>query len=270
MKNFHITGIENQIAGLRTELLQHPLYAHLNSADALKIFMEHHVFAVWDFMSILKTLQTHLTSTSAAWVPTPYPHARKLINEIVVAEESDVDLHGQPASHYELYLQAMKECGAEIQPVHRLVSKLKAGFQVHEVLRFNSAEINKVALQFLKANQAILKRNKPHEIAAAFTFGREDLIPDLFTQIVQELHAKTGKFTAFVYYLNRHIELDGDEHGPMALQMLVDLCGHDEDKWQEAAAASVEALQARLQFWDGILQNIQAAVPLTASTALAH
>ncbi len=267
MKNYHITGIENQIASLRAALLQHPIYAQLNSLEALKIFMEHHVFAVWDFMSILKTLQIHLTSTSAAWIPSPYPNARKLINEIVVAEESDVDSNGQPASHYELYLQAMKECGADVQPVHRLVSKLRLGFQAQEVLRFNSAEINKVALRFLKANQAILKRNKTHEIAAAFTFGREDLIPDLFTQIVHELHAKTGKFNAFVYYLNRHIELDGDEHGPMALQMLIDLCGHDEDKWQEATAASLEALQARLEFWDGILANIKELVAVDSLTA---
>jgi hypothetical protein len=268
VKNFHITGIENRIANIRAELLQHPLYNNLQSATALQVFMEYHVFAVWDFMSILKTLQQHLTSTSAAWVPTPYPVARKLINEIVVAEESDVDLHGQPASHYELYIQSMKEAGANIQPVHRLVSKLKSGFQVHEVLRFNSAEINKVALQFLKANQAILKRGKTHEIAAAFTFGREDLIPDLFTQIVQELHAKTGKFTAFVYYLNRHIELDGDEHGPMALQMLIDLCGHDEDKWQEATNAALEALEARLIFWEGIHKAILEQQPHLESATL--
>ncbi|MCH8555984.1 MAG: DUF3050 domain-containing protein, partial [Schleiferiaceae bacterium] len=186
MQSFHINAIQLRIATVRETLLAHPLYDHLQGVDAIKVFMEHHVFAVWDFMSMLKALQQQLTSTSTAWVPTAYPVARRLINEIVVAEESDIDINGLPASHYEMYVQAMKQAGARIEPVHRLLKKLHGGFKVSEVLRFNSAELNPVVLQFLKANQAIIKRGKAHEIASAFTFGREDLIPDLFGEIIKD------------------------------------------------------------------------------------
>jgi hypothetical protein len=155
-----------------------------------------------------------------------------------------------------MYVQAMKQAGASIEHVHRLLKKLQQGFQVSEVLKFNSAELNPVVLQFLKANQAIIKRGKAHEIASAFTFGREDLIPDLFGEIVKDLHRETGRFTAFVYYLDRHIELDGDEHGPMAFKMIADLCGNNEEKWLEAESAALEALEARLEFWNGIHKAI--------------
>jgi hypothetical protein len=256
MPNFHIFGIENRIAPLREALLSHAIYRHLNSELAIRIFMEFHVFAVWDFMSILKTLQGQLTCTEAAWVPTPYPLARRLINEIVAGEESDLDLNGQPASHYEMYIQAMKESGANPYAAQRLIHKLREGFKVKEILRFNSAEIHPVALKFLKANQDIISKAPPHVVAAAFTFGREGLIPDLFTCLVKDLNKTSGHFTAYEYYLQRHIELDGDEHGPMSMRMMADLCGHDEQKWMEAEYAAVKALEARLAFWDGISEIV--------------
>jgi hypothetical protein len=256
MTNFHIAGIENRIAPIRKKLLEHPLYSELDSAAALRTFMSFHVYAVWDFMSILKTLQGQLTCTDAAWIPTPYPVARKLINEIVAGEESDLDLNGHPASHYEMYIQAMKEAGAPTGPVQRLVQKLRDGFKVREVLRFNSAEVHLAALQFLRANQNIIYKAAPHVVASAFTFGREDLIPDLFSRIVKDLNRREGGFTAFEYYLQRHIELDGDTHGPMSMQMIADLCSHDEQRWTEAETAAVMALEARLAFWDAIHAEI--------------
>jgi hypothetical protein len=60
----------------------------------------------------------------------------------------------------------------------------------------------------------------------------------------------------FVWYLERHIEVDGEEHGPMALRMVASLCGEEPKRWQEAAEAAESALQARLDLWDGILQSI--------------
>lgn len=215
--------------------------------------MESHIFAVWDFMSLLKGLQKQLTSVDEAWVPTESKLARRLVNEIVLAEESDEDPEGNPASHYELYLDAMRQAGANTRPVNHFIKTLQRSFKVKDILKYNLAEIDKSVLHYLRANYAIVKRGKVHEMAAAFTYGREDLIPDMFTEIVKELHAKfPGQLDAFVYYLDRHIELDGDEHGPMALKMITELCGNDEQKWMEAEDACIEALEARLMLWDSI------------------
>jgi len=101
--NEHIEQIKTAILPLRKLLLQHPVYQQLRHIDDLKILMEQHVFAVWDFMALLKALQNGLTSTNAPWMPVRNPKTRRLINEIVLEEESDIDSDGQPASHYEMY-----------------------------------------------------------------------------------------------------------------------------------------------------------------------
>ena len=246
-------SIQRRIEPLRQAILNHELYAHMTTAGDIRVFMEHHVFAVWDFMRLLKYLQSELTCVDQAWVPTEDRVSRRLINEIVLAEESDVDMAGNPASHYELYLDAMRQAGADTLPVIRMVEKLQQGFRPVEVLKFNVADVAEATIDFMKSTQRIIKRGKVHEIAAAFTFGREDLIPDMFTEYVKGLNAsQKDDFSALIYYLDRHIELDGDEHGPMALQMMHHLCKEDNTKWQEAEEACVEALQARLDLWDAI------------------
>lgn len=252
-RDSHIVAIERRIEPLREQILKHPLYGSLKTLDDLKRFMEFHIFAVWDFMSLLKALQRQLTSVDEAWIPTESKLARRLINEIVLAEESDEDEAGLPASHYELYLDAMRQAGANTRPVLHFINTVRRRFRLPDILRFNLAELEPDILAFLQANYTIVRRGKVHEMAAAFTFGREDLIPDMFTEIVKELHAGLpGQLDAFVYYLDRHIELDGDEHGPMALKMITELCGTDEQKWIEAEDSCVEALEARLRLWDAI------------------
>jgi hypothetical protein len=94
-----------------------------------------------------------------------------------------------------------------------------------------------------------------HCQAAAFAFGREDLIPDMFQQVVT-VNENVGGLDTFVDYLARHIEVDGEEHTPMAMQMLADLCGDDDAKWDECATTVTRALKARAQLWDGILAAI--------------
>ncbi len=264
MTDFDILGIEQRLASHRQALLTHSLYRHLGKASDLRVFMEFHVFAVWDFMVLLKALQRRLTSVEEAWQPSESRTARRLINDIVLAEESDLDMNGAPASHYEMYLAAMKQAGARTQQIHYFMQQLRKGHSYKSIIRHNLGELDEARLAFLKATQQIVASNQSHAIAAAFTFGREDLIPELFAEVVQELNRReNGQFSAFVFYLKRHIEIDGDEHGPMARQMLRDLCGNDEQKWEEAAQAAEKALVARCDFWDAIKR----ALPSAASAA---
>ncbi len=257
--DFNILGIKRSIEDLRQQLLNHELYQYLENMEQLQLFMEQHVYAVWDFMVLLKTLQRKLTSTGEAWVPSDNRIARRLINDIVLAEESDLDINNQPSSHYEMYLAAMKQCGADTQSINRLVRKSKEGHSLKSLVQYNVAEMDAACLNFVKNSYAVVKRDKVHEVAAAFSFGREDLIPDLFTEIVKDLNQKfEGRLSAFVYYLERHIEIDSDEHGPMAEQMISELCGNDETKWQEAQEAAKQALEARLAFWDAITLKLKA------------
>jgi hypothetical protein len=94
----------------------------------------------------------------------------------------------------------------------------------------------------------------------AFAFGREDLIPDMFQQVVG-VNESVGSLGTFVDYLARHIEVDGEEHTPMAMQMLADLCGEDSAKWADCAETITIALAARARLWGGILAAIGDRVP---------
>ena len=248
-----ITLIEARIAPLRARLAAHPLYRAIRTEAQLRTFMQSHVFAVWDFMSLLKALQARLTCVSVPWVPTAYPASRRFINEIVLGEESD-EYQGQPISHFELYLQAMHQAGASAEAIQALIAKLP-GTGIDQALA--SADIPAGARAFVQSTFALIAQGKLHALAAAFTFGREDLIPDMFRALVHDLSARNNNNLAtFIWYLERHIEVDGEDHGPLALRMVADLCGQDEQKWQEAAQAAAEALEARLQLWDAVLADL--------------
>ena len=73
------------------------------------------MFAVWDFMSLLKAIQRELCGVGVPWVPSPNLQATRLVNEIVLGEESDEDGEGGYASHFVLYRRAMQRCGANVQ-----------------------------------------------------------------------------------------------------------------------------------------------------------
>jgi hypothetical protein len=250
-----ITLLKSEIQPLREQLIQHELYKHINSLEELTVFMDHHVFAVWDFMSLLKSLQQKLTCTVTPWMPTGNANTRYLINEIVTGEESDVDEAGNRTSHFELYLRAMQQAGSEAVAINDLFSELNFGKHIDEALII--ADIPMAARNFVQHTFEVIESPKNHVQAAVFTFGREDLIPDMFVSIVKELSQQLpGKVDILLYYLERHIEVDGDHHSQLAYQMTAELCGGDDTKWQEATEAVKEALQIRIDLWDGILAAI--------------
>jgi hypothetical protein len=249
-----LVELVERLRPLYARLAEHRLYATFETAADLRLFMESHVFAVWDFMSLLKALQRGLTCVEVPWVPSRFPESRRLVNEIVMGEESDL-YKSLPMSHFELYLRAMQECGADRFAIDNLLLELERGADWAGALKRSGATM--AAQNFVRSTFACIDEGKLHATAAAFTFGREDLIPEMFRGFIRDQDERlSGRLSMFRWYLDRHIEVDGDEHGPMALQMIRELCGTDAVKWQEAGVAAEQALLARIALWDGIADAI--------------
>lgn len=213
--------------------------------------MEYHVFAVWDFMSLLKALQQRLCCVSVPWLPATSPMASRLINEIVLGEEADDDGRGNYASHFELYHRSMTSFGAKTAIIDRFLSALRSGRGIQGAL--DVCQAAQPLQRFLNHTFHVIETGSLCQMASVFTFGREDLLPGVFLKIVEEISASEhGKIDDFQYYLQRHIQLDGNEHGPMAAQLVSSLCGEDESNWQAAEQAAADALKSRLELWDGI------------------
>ena len=248
--------IQAEIEDLRQQIIHHPLYESIKTPEHLQIFMRHHVFAVWDFMSLLKSLQKNLTCTTTPWIPVGDANTRFLINEIVVGEESDVDQFGTRMSHFELYVSAMNQIGADTSHIDLFIEKLKTGTTVIEAL--NELPVQDSIKEFVRFTFDIVGSGKAHLQAAVFTFGREDLIPGMFLSMVQDIYQRLPEsISTFKYYLERHIEVDGDHHSHLALEMTAQLCGNDAQKWDEALNATKLSLQQRINLWNGVLKEIQ-------------
>ena len=246
-----VENLKEKIKEARVQLLLHPVYAQINNLDGLKNFTQFHVFAVWDFMSLLKSLQIGLTCVTLPWVPVGSANTRYLINEIVLGEESDVDAFDNRISHFELYQQAMQQMGASTSGIESLMHALQSGVQIEAAIaKLDCADAIK---DFLSFTFKIVNHAPAHVQAAVFTFGREDLIPDMFTRLLEKLFAESpDKVSIFKYYIERHIEVDGGHHSHLALEMVSELCGDDAVKWKEAEQASIEALQIRARLWDAV------------------
>jgi hypothetical protein len=252
-----VAQLIDSIRPIREQLVAHPIYASITTREALCVFLEHHVFAVWDFMTLLKALQRKLTCVDLPWVPTADRQARRLVNEIVLAEESDEDGQGGHASHFELYLDAMRQAGADTSAIERFLGALGDGQPIGQALQ--SSEVPIPAREFVATTWDFVASGSIPNIAAAFTLGREELIPDLFRGLVKTLDEREpGRLGLFRHYLDRHVHLDEDEHGPMALRMLSTVCGDDPTRWRDAKRAANRALEARLALWDGVTAEIEA------------
>ena len=251
-----IQSINRSIETQKSALLQHSLYEKVEAIEDLHCFLESHVYAVWDFMSLLKALQSKLTCTTTPWIASKNPETRYLINEIVLAEESDLTLDGKRQSHFEMYLDAMTSCGANTEQINHFIENVVATQNIFVSIKQSDLHPNIKA--FLDFTFRVIEEGKPHEIAAAFTFGREDLIPAMFTEILRNFEANFPEtdLSKLIYYFERHIELDADEHGPMAMKMITELCENSETKWKEVEEISKLALEKRIGLWDAIEEKI--------------
>jgi hypothetical protein len=243
------------LADLLEELVRHPLYALIRDEVSLRRFMTSHVFCVWDFQSLLKALQRRLTCVEIPWLPSDDPEARRLINEIVLDEESDEMPDGGYLSHFELYLRAMQSCGADTGPILRFTQALRDGLSVEDALDQNVLPAG--VAPFVAHTLQLAQSAEVHRIAAAFTYGREDVIPSMFQQMVRSLaEGPGGNWELFLLYLNRHIEHDGERHGPLSRALVGRLCGQDDRLWREAEQTARASLRARLDLWDHIAAEL--------------
>jgi hypothetical protein len=240
-----------RIDDLVEALVSHPLYQQVRGERELRHFMQSHVFCVWDFQSLLKALQRHLTCVEVPWLPTADGEARRLINEIVLDEESDLMPDGGYLSHFELYLQAMDQCRAEKEGILRLMRLLRAGRDPGDALA--SSDLPPGVAEFVTNTLRVARSGEVHRIAAAFTYGREDVIPAMFQEMVRSLaRDDAARWSLFLHYLNRHIEHDGERHGPLSRALVQRLCGQDNRLWAEAEETARASIEARLRLWDCI------------------
>jgi hypothetical protein len=240
-------------------LARHPVWESLQDRSSLVRFMESHVYCVWDFMSLLTSLRRLTTGIALPWQPVGDARVRRLVNEIALAEESDRLPDGRVAAHFELYLLAMDDAGASTEVVRRFLDVLPTGdapggltATVHTAAM--AAGVPAAALAFMESTFAVIDRGRPWEIAAAFGIGREQAIPDMFTATLAAV-GRESRCGLFAEYLERHVELDGDEHGPMMLELIDALCGSDDARWHEARSAAVAALDARQRLWNALARG---------------
>ena len=257
----NVEKIKESINPFIYKIVEHKLYSAIEDIEDMRVFMQYHVYAVWDFMSLLKSLQKNLTCVNVPWVPVGNADTRFLINEIVTGEESDVDISGVRKSHFEMYLDAMDQCGADSTGIKTFIASLQQHGDLE--LAFKTAQTPAAAREFVNFTFSIINSNKTHLQSAIFTYGREDLIPGMFVSILTDIDRNfPDSVSIFKYYIERHIEVDGDHHSKLAIEMTNNLCGTDEGKWEEAEESIKEALKKRIGLWDGVYNEIVSAKKL--------
>lgn len=244
-----IKSILLDVDNINNKLAEHTLYAQINTKADLCFFMERHVFAVLDFMSLLSSLKRNLLPNNTLWVPRKDTDIARFLNEIVLGEETDIDPNGKYISHFELYCQAMQEVGADTTLIEHFI---KTAESVGIKSAIETLKIPESSKSFITKTFMLIEENSPHKVAASFCFGREKSIPIMFQSILERIGIKEVDAPKFHYYIKRHIEVDGDEHGPMSEKLLSHICAQDNLKWSEAKSTAMDSLNDRKLFWDNI------------------
>jgi len=249
---------DNHLCSLRAALLDHPIYAQVTSVADLRRFMEDHVFAVWDFMSLLKRLQQDMTCIRVPWFPAENARAARLINDIVIGEETDVGPDSSYVSHLDLYRRAMRDIGASTLLFDRFCSLALVGVPVEVALARIGAPRHVQA--FVTHTMALANSGSTEEVLAAFFYGREDIIPEMFRRLLNTLYGakhNDDRLRHFIYYIDRHIELDGDSHGPMGRELLEGLIADSQQRGERALQAACSSIKARIELWNGTLSKLR-------------
>ncbi|WP_067583768.1 DUF3050 domain-containing protein [Endozoicomonas ascidiicola] len=239
---------------LRHQLFNHAVYQKIHNMETLAKFMEAHVFAVWDFMSLAKRLQLEFTAMQLPWTPQADARSARFINEIILYEETDKDQNGIPMSHLEMYLAAMREVSADTRKIESVLYAVKVGTSCKLAMR--AANVPEYVQAFVTDTMNVAQHGSLPEVASYFLFGREDAIPEMFTALLDQWDVDEKAVPAMTYYLKRHIALDGDEHGPAAESLLKQCINGDAQAEQAALSKAKQAIQSRIKFWDGLEKEL--------------
>lgn len=248
-----IDALNKHIEQERSKLINHPIFSAIKTLDDLRIFMQWHVFAVWDFMSLTKRLQQDFANITVPWVPSQNSLITALINQIVLAEESDVDPTGKYNSHYELYIKAMQEIHANTKQIECFVNHVKTQGDVSAALK--AAYVPESINNFVLATIDTATNQSSYEVLGSFFYGREDLIPGMFQTLLKKWQLNENQVPIFNYYLNRHIELDNEEHGPAIQKIINQITDNDDTNRIRLLNSAVNALRNRIEFWDALYQS---------------
>lgn len=243
-----------EIKEKQAQLEKHPLFCSIKNIENLRHFMSCHVFAVWDFMCLVKRLQRDLTSVDSLWLPSEVPQATRLINDIVLAEESDEAPDGSYISHFELYLLAMKEVGADTKQIEDFIQLIRSNMSVSDAME--KVSVSPYVQRFVNDTINTVTNGSVYQVLGSFFFGREHVIPSMFKGLLDGWHMDENDAPMFVYYLKRHIELDADEHGPAAIKMIKSLTHDNNNAIQELGVAAEAAIEHRIQLWNGVRQDM--------------
>lgn len=221
--------------------------------------MEHHVYAVWDFMPLVTALQMSITRLETRWSPTKCLVYQAYINQMALEERSDstlVEMFGAThANHFECYRRAMAEVGANIEPISRFIDiASRDGIEA----ALTRSDIPVPARRFVYFTFDIIERNQAHLLAAALAYGRETLVPQLFRPLLKALKVSRALAPNLYGYLERHVQLDEQEHGPLAIHMAQELCDGQTTRLADAVEVAEQSLAVRLELWDGILDALAA------------
>ncbi|MEK9657278.1 MAG: DUF3050 domain-containing protein [bacterium] len=237
----------SRLTPYRDRLYAHSIYQQLNNEDNIIKFMGYHVYSVWDFMNLLTHLQQQLTCTTIPWKPVPDVKAAQLLNEIKCEEESD-EIDGTVSSHFMYYVGIIQTATHCPWHVPAFLKDLTNGVPYDRLIK--QAYLPESVQQYLAHTQTMIQ-SSVLQTAASFTYARETIMSDMLAQISQHDRQQSPVLSSFYEYLNRHIELDGERHQFLALDIIDQLCQSktDEECVYKAAVAGIEA---RLTFWDAI------------------
>lgn len=243
-----------QLEAKLKEMRLHNVFSTIEKIEELQLFMEWHIFPVWDFMSLAKRLQIEFTCVSLPWMPPPQSKAARLVNEIILGEETDILPNGTSVSHFEMYLIAMNEIGANSKPFNDFYQNLKDGISVEQALK--AANVDEAIFKFVTSTIETAIDGSTAEVLGSFFYGREDSIPEMFDHLLKSWNIDECEAETFVYYLKRHIELDGDAHGPAVQSIMTEQLGNDITEWNRLVDAAIHAVQLRIELWDALEQAI--------------
>lgn len=252
------TFYEEKLQNLSQDMRCHPLFKSIKTLEDVQIFMQWHAFAVWDFMNLAKRLQREFTCTTLPWLPPEHPQACRIMNDIILGEESDQDLNGNYYSHFEMYLHSMKDIQSNTQHIENCICAFKSNPEMSYDQILKTLDIPVYVHSFMHNTLSTAIHGRLNEVLGAFFYGREDAIPEMFGNLLTHWKLDEADFPSFVYYLKRHIELDGDSHGP-AIYSIIQKIKTNKNDYIDLLKSAIQAVESRIEFWNGVLEEITSA-----------